>query len=72
MPGCKYRDCLQLHPALGILNRYQATANPKILELVKRISPVAWQHIHFLGHYAFRDKQHPINLEAILDCVNLQ
>jgi hypothetical protein len=72
VPGCKYRDCLKLHPALGIPNRYQAAANPKFLELLKRISPVAWQHIHLLGHYAFRDKQHPINLEAILDCVNLQ
>src|ERR1022692_3076197 len=35
------------------------------------ISPVAWQHIHFLGHYAFRDKQHPIDLEAILESVKL-
>lgn len=56
----------------GILNRYQAASNQKALELLKRISPVAWQHIHFLGHYAFRDKQHPIDLEAILACVNLQ
>ena len=55
-----------------ILNRYQAAGNQKALELLKRISPVAWQHIHFLGHYAFRDKQHPIDLEAILACVNLQ
>jgi hypothetical protein len=38
----------------------------------RSISPVAWQHIHFLGHYAFRDKQHPIDLEAILAWVNLQ
>jgi hypothetical protein len=56
----------------GILNRYQAAGNQKALELLKRISPVAWQHIHFLGHYAFRDTQHPIDLEAILACVNLQ
>jgi hypothetical protein len=56
----------------GILNRYQAVGNQKALELLMRISPVAWQHIHFLGHYAFRDKQHPIDLEAILACVNLQ
>jgi hypothetical protein len=55
----------------GILNRYQAVGNQKALELLMRISPVAWQHIHFLGHYAFRDKQHPIDLEAVLACVNL-
>ena len=56
----------------GILTRYQAAGNQKVLELLKRISPVAWQHIHFLGHYTFRDKQHPIDLEAILASVNLQ
>ena len=43
----------------GILNRYQAADNQKALELLKRFS-FAWQDIHFLGHYAFRDKQHPI------------
>ena len=32
-----------------ILNRYQAAGNQQALELLKRISPVAWQHIHFLG-----------------------
>jgi TnpA family transposase len=56
----------------GLLNRYQVAVNKKALELLKRISPVAWQHIHFLGHYAFRDKQHPIDLEAILAWVSLQ
>jgi len=56
----------------GLLDRYQVAANQKALELLKRISPVAWQHIRFLGHYAFRDKQHPIDLEAILAWVNLQ
>jgi hypothetical protein len=56
----------------GLLSRYQVAANQKALELLKRISPVAWQHIHFLGHYAFRDKHHPIDLEAILARVNLQ
>lgn len=53
-----------LKPLLsGILNRYQAVGNQKTLELLSRVSPVAWQHIHFLGHSAFRDKQHPIDLD---------
>ena len=54
----------------GLLNRYQAEGNQKALDLLKRISPVAWQHIHFLGHYAFRDMKNPIDLEAILASVN--
>ncbi len=55
----------------GLLTRYQAENNQKALDLLKRISPVAWQHIHFLGHYAFSDKLNPINLEAILASFNL-
>ena len=50
----------------GLLSRYLATGNEKALDLLRRISPAAWQHLHFLGHYAFRDKRHPIDLESIL------
>ena len=54
-----------------LLERYQANDNQKALNLLKQISPIAWQHIHFLGHYSFRDKQSSINLEAILASVEL-
>ena len=54
-----------------LLNRYQAEKNQKALDRLKRISPVAWQHIHFLGHYAFRDKQNPIDLDAIVASFDL-
>ena len=50
----------------GLLGRYLATGNENALDLLRRISPAAWQHLHFLGHYAFRDKRNPIDLEAIL------
>ena len=49
-----------------LLNRSQTAEKEKPLELLKKISPVAWQHVHFLGHYLFRDQRHPIDLEAIL------
>ena len=55
----------------GLLNRYLAAGNEKAIDLLRRISPAAWQHLHFLGHYAFRDKRKPINLEAILEGVVL-
>jgi hypothetical protein len=35
------------------------------LDLLTRISPVAWQRLHFLGHAVFRDKRNLINLETI-------
>ena len=50
----------------GLVNRFLATDNEKALELLWRMSPTAWEHLHFLGHYAFRDKHHPIDLETIL------
>ena len=49
-----------------LLNRCQTAEKEKPLELLKKISPVAWQHVHFLGHYLFRDHRHPIDVEAIL------
>ena len=54
----------------GPLKRFQAEGNQKALDLLKRISPIAWQHIHFLGHYAFRDRKNPIDLETPLAGVN--
>ena len=50
----------------ALLDRYQAEGNAKALALLKKISPVAWQHIHFLGHYAFRDNHNPIDLDSLL------
>ena len=49
-----------------LLSRTLAVGNENALELLRRISPAAWQHLHFLGHYAFRDKGRPIDLDAIL------
>ena len=49
-----------------LLTRRQTAEKEKFLDLLRKISPVAWQHIHFLGHYLFRDNKRPIDLEAIL------
>ncbi len=54
-----------------LLDRYQAAGNQKAIDLLKKISPVAWQHIHFLGHYTFRGNQHPIDLEALLAGISI-
>jgi len=35
--------------------------------LVKRVSPVAWQHINFYGRYAFTTSPDPINVDAIIE-----
>ncbi len=50
----------------GMVNRFLAASNEKALNMLRRISPAAWAHLHFLGHYAFRGKHNPIDLEAML------
>ena len=49
-----------------LLDRYRAEGNVKALAMLKKILPVVWQHIHFLEHYAFRDKRDPVDIEALL------
>jgi len=40
----------------------------EVADLIKRASPVAWQHINLRGRYRFRNqKQHGINLAEIID-----
>jgi len=50
----------------ALLERYRADANQKAILLLQKISPVAWQHIHFLGRYLFRGNRHAIDLEVLL------
>ena len=56
----------------ALLDRYKAAGNEKLIALLQKISPVAWQHIHFLGHYAFRNNYNPIDLVAIMANVTLE
>lgn len=49
-----------------LLSRTLTAGNEKALELLRHISPAAWQHLHFLVHYAFRVRGKLIDLEAIL------
>lgn len=45
--------------------RYEAEGNEEALALLKKISPVAWRHIHFQGHFIFSDSR-GIDLDAIV------
>ena len=49
-----------------LLEKYQTSKNAKALALLKKISPAAWQHIHFHGHYSFCGRRVPIDLDAML------
>jgi TnpA family transposase len=55
----------------ALLERYRAAGDKKAVMLLQKISPVAWQHIHFLGRYLFRGNRQPIDLVALLADVAL-
>ncbi|MBY0378975.1 MAG: Tn3 family transposase [Burkholderiales bacterium] len=48
-----------------LLEKYEAEGNQKALNLLKKISPIAWQHIHFQGHFKFSE-EHIIDLDEII------
>jgi len=55
----------------ALLERCKAADDQKAIRLLRKISPVAWRHIHFLGRYLFRGYRHPIDVEVLLADVAL-
>ncbi len=51
-----------------LLEKYEASGNQKGLAMLSKISPVAWGHIHFQGHFKLSDDI-LIDLDAIIDAV---
>ncbi len=49
-----------------LLVKYEASSNPRILKLIKKISPAAWRHILLNGHYTFRGSGRVIDLDTIM------
>lgn len=44
----------------------EQNGDTQVADLLKRISPVAWQHINLQGRYEFRKMPDEINLDAII------
>jgi TnpA family transposase len=57
-----YYNALILSEALAELELRGDLASAEVL---KRVSPVAWQHINFYGRYLFHEDFTPINLERL-------
>lgn len=41
--------------------------NSKIMEFLKKSSPIAWGHIHFTGHFVFYSDKEAINIDDIIE-----
>jgi TnpA family transposase len=55
-----------------LLVRAEACGSKKMLDLATSTSPVAWQHVHLGGRYAFRDAGQAIDLDAVLQGMDLE
>ena len=52
--------------------KYEAEGNHKALASLKKISPVAWRHIHFQGHFIFSNNAKLIDLDMVVRNLILQ
>lgn len=55
----------------NLLKQYEQNGDEKALEKIKKISPIAWQHINVYGTYKFSAPPVPINIETLLKNVVL-
>ena len=53
-----------------LLVKYRAENNQKGIEILRKISPIAYQHIHFQGHLSF-ENVNIIDLDEIIMKLNL-
>lgn len=52
--------------------KYEAEGNHKALAILKKISPVAWQHINFQGHFIFSSDAKIVDLDAMISKLILE
>jgi len=50
-----------------LLEKYLAEDNQKAIDQLRKVSPVAWDHTCFQGHYTFCRNKDPIDLDAMLE-----
>ena len=43
----------------------------RALKFLKKSSPVAWQHVHFTGHFTFYNNKNKIDIERIIEDIEL-
>ncbi|MCQ6307408.1 transposase [Bacillus cereus] len=64
-------NCIIYYNASILSNILTKSQNKGIgTNILKYISPVAWQHINFYGRYEFNNSPTVINLETILGSIN--
>lgn len=49
-----------------LYDKYRLQNNQRALNFIKKISPAAWRHIHFQGHFIFATDGSIINLDEVI------
>ena len=52
---------------LSMLYQHYQTVNPEIANAIRRFSPVAWQHINFIGRYEFYANSDVLNIQELIN-----
>lgn len=50
----------------GLIKQFEAKNEPKVVEMISNLSPVAWSHIQLAGKYSFGGKRFAIDIEKLL------
>lgn len=51
----------------SLLEKAEADGDSKMAKFVKRLSPVAWQHINLIGNFTFRSDENIINIQQVIE-----
>ena len=51
---------------LSGLNQHYQAVDPKMAKEILRFSPVAWQHINFIGKYEFYKQGYVLNIQDVI------
>lgn len=54
----------------NLYEKYETEGNKKAIDLLRKISPAAWEHIHFYGYLIFTNKK-LIDLDEIIKMLTL-
>ncbi len=53
-----------------LLTQAEKAGKTEEATLIKRISPIAWRHVNFLGRFEFQRRRNEINVEEIINTLN--
>jgi TnpA family transposase len=51
---------------MSALYQHYLTIDPEKAKEILRFSPVAWQHINFIGKYEFYNREHVLNIQEVI------